>query len=126
MIIPFPPEAEKYRMTAPAKMASKPGDDFGAFYVIRGSVELMIMACNEDEASGVFWEHVSARAREKNRERCPTWEEMCYIKSLFWGPEECVVQYHPPASEYKNDHPHVLHLWRYTKAEIPRPPRLLV
>jgi hypothetical protein len=107
-------------------MASSPGADFGAFHVIRGTVEFMIVAANEDEKSGVYWEHVSARAREKGKERCPTWAEMCYIKGLFWGPEECVVQYHPPASEYKNEQPNCLHLWRYTKAEIPRPPRLLV
>jgi hypothetical protein len=125
MIIPFPPDTERWRLRTD-KMASAPGSDFGAFHVIHGRVEFMIMACNEDEKSGVFWEHVSARAREKGRERTPTWDEMCYIKSLFWGPEETVVQYHPPKSEYVNHNPNVLHLWRYTKEEIPRPPRLLI
>lgn len=107
-------------------MKSAPGSDFGSFYIIRGTSELMVMACNVDEQAGVFWEHVSARARDRKGERTPTWEEMCYIKDLFWGPEECVVQYHPPASDYVNHNSHVLHLWRYTKEEIPRPPRLLV
>jgi len=51
---------------------------------------------------------------------------MCYIKDLFWMPEECVIQYHPPKSKYKNLHPDVLHLWRPTEVEIPLPPREFV
>ncbi len=107
-------------------MRSQPGSDFGAFYITRGKVELIVLATNDDPGAGVYWEHVSARARDYKGERTPTWDEMCYIKSLFWGPEECVVQYHPPESDYKNDQPNVLHLWRYTKGEIQRPPRSLV
>lgn len=58
--------------------------------------------------------------------RCPTWEEMCWIKGQFWGPEDRVIQYHPPASEYINDHPYCLHLWRPIGAEIPAPPSWMV
>lgn len=54
------------------------------------------------------WEHVSV----SRRDRCPTWDEMCQIKELFWSSEDCVVQFHPPRSEYINNHPYCLHLWR--------------
>jgi hypothetical protein len=84
---------------------------------------LRIIACNGRE-TGVLdgWEHVSVSTDR----RIPNWTEMCFVKNLFWPPEDCVVQYHPPASDYINVHPHVLHLWRPIEEKIPMPPRLLV
>lgn len=77
------------------------------------------------------WEHVSAHARTPEisggvRKRTPTWEEMHYLKTLFWGDEEAVMQLHPPASEYVNVHDHVLHLWRPLDCAIPQPPTICV
>lgn len=76
----------------------------------------------------VPWEHVSVSVGPIGKEatRCPTWEEMCYIKNLFWGPDETVIQFHPPESEYVNNHQFCLHLWRHTKIEIPTPPSITV
>lgn len=71
---------------------------------------------------GGGWEHVSVSFAS----RCPTWEEMCQAKDMFWLPEECVVQYHSPASEYVNQHPYCLHLWRPIKQDMPMPPRWMV
>lgn len=51
---------------------------------------------------------------------------MAFVKDTFWSDEDVVVQFHPRASEYVNQHPHVLHLWRYTLADIPTPPPHLV
>jgi hypothetical protein len=34
----------------------------------------------------------------------PEMEDMCWIKGMFWDAEEVVVQFHPPASEYVNNH----------------------
>jgi hypothetical protein len=51
---------------------------------------------------------------------------MSFVKSLFWSDEECVMQLHPPASAYVNNHPHCLHLWRPTRQQIPMPPEILV
>lgn len=67
---------------------------------------------------GGGWEHVSVSLPT----RCPTWDEMCWIKRLFWDDEECVVQFHPPKSQYVNNHPFCLHLWRPTETTIPTPP----
>lgn len=76
------------------------------------------------------WEHVSARARRLNgqgkwHERVPNWDELCFLKDLFWQPDEVVVQYHPKKENYVNIHPNVLHLWRF-KGEMPTPPTICV
>jgi hypothetical protein len=59
-------------------------------------------------------------------ERCCTWEEMCYIKSMFWDDEEAVMQLHPPKSTWVNNHPYCLHLWRPTEEKIPLPEEIMV
>lgn len=71
---------------------------------------------------GMGWEHVSV----SRQNRTPTWEEMCRVKDLFWDAEECVVQYHPPKSDYRNLHKYCLHLWKPLEVEIPRPPAFTV
>lgn len=58
--------------------------------------------------------------------RTPTWSEMSFVKDVFWGEEDMVMQLHPPKSEYVNNHPHVLHLWRPTEQIIPIPPAIFV
>ena len=68
------------------------------------------------------WEHVSISTVV----RCPTWEEMCFIKGIFWDGEDVVLQFHPRESEYINNHPFCLHLWRPIGVEIPTPPSLTV
>ena len=68
------------------------------------------------------WEHVSVSTKV----RCPTWEEMCYVKNLFFGKDEWVLQYHPAESDYKNCHPYCLHIWRPQKMEIPKPNSIMV
>jgi hypothetical protein len=68
------------------------------------------------------WEHVSV----SRRDRCPTWDEMCQVKAMFWDAEDCVVQYHPPESEYVNQHPNCLHLWRKIDQPYPLPPSIMV
>ena len=72
-------------------------------------------------SNGGGWEHVSVSP--KNQKRCPTWEEMCEIKAMFFLPDECVVQYHPPESEYVNNYGTCLHLWRPVGGKLPRPPK---
>jgi hypothetical protein len=68
------------------------------------------------------WEHVSVSTAIKT----PTWEDMCFIKGLFWDREDCVVQFHPPRSLYVNNHPFCLHLWRNVKIQFPLPPAELI
>lgn len=68
------------------------------------------------------WEHVSV----SRQDRCPTWDEMCQVKDLFWDEDDCVIQYHPPKSEYVNNHKYCLHLWRPIGVELPMPESILV
>lgn len=93
----------------------------GAFVIPAsiGSKRAPIFAIASD---GEGWEHVSVSTKH----RPPTWDEMCFVKDLFWDGEDCVIQFHPPRSDYVNMHPHCLHLWRPTGIEIPRPPSILV
>jgi hypothetical protein len=77
-------------------------------------------------SDGEGWEHVSVVAYSDNKMRTPTWAEMCKIKDMFWNENECVVQFHPPKSEYVNNHPHCLHLWKPQQIIIPTPPKIMV
>jgi len=80
-------------------------------------------------SDGAGWEHVSVIIKEDKRSYLtiiPSWQQMCYIKDMFWSPEDCVVQFHPPHSEYVNDHENVLHLWRPKGYNIMTPPSILV
>jgi hypothetical protein len=82
--------------------------------------ELRIISSGVDSLHN--WEHVSVSLGN----RTPTWIEMCFVKDLFWGEEECVVQYHPPRSEYVNIHPNCLHLWKPLRETVPVPPLVLL
>lgn len=96
--------------------------DFGAFNLPPriGNRIILVIASN-----GAGWEHVSVSIRQGNKSPTPTWDEMCYVKSLFWDDEDCVIEYHPPKSDYVNNF-NCLHLWRPIEAEIPRPPSIFV
>jgi len=75
------------------------------------------------------WEHCSIQAARNNgsgQSRLPTWTEMHFVKETCWDDEDVVMQLHPRKSEYVNNHPHVLHLWRPKLVEIPTPPSILV
>ena len=100
------------------------GDLFGAFYIRFVKSDIIVIASSGNEE--MPWERVSLRTRDYKGERTPTWQEMCFIKDLFWEDEECVIQYHPPRSDYVNNHPNVLHLWKPIGIEVPRPPSIAV
>ena len=93
----------------------------GIFKVYVNGRSFKVIASN-----GGGWEHVSVSPWSDKRKSCPTWDEMCAIKDMFFEPEERVVQYHPPKSEYVNMHPYRLHLWRPTTGKMPFPPSIFV
>ena len=115
------PELEQGRVLNDPHYGSKPGKLWGAFFILgpRGAV-LRLLSSGPDKTYG--WEHVSVSLDD----RCPEWDEMCFVKELFWEDEECVMQLHPPKSDYVNRHPYVLHLWRPLDGKIPRPKRIQV
>lgn len=87
----------------------------GAFNIYVNGKSFFVIASSDGG-----WEHVSVSP--KNQKRCPTWDEMCAIKDMFFEEEEAVMQLHPAKSEYVNIHPYCLHLWRPLEREIPMPP----
>lgn len=122
-IVPIKLEIGRYTDPKTAgPWASTSADGFsGAFtFSPKFGVFLKIVSSVGDET--IPWEHVSVSLKD----RTPTWEEMCLVKDLFWRPDECVVQFHPPEAEYVNHHPFTLHLWKPIGIEIPRPPSIAV
>src|SRR5882672_9247876 len=78
-------------------------DTGGMFYAkfTPGSDTLRVIASHGDG-----WDHVSVSCHH----RCPTWNEMSFIKSVFFFDAETVMQLHVPSSDHVNYHPFCLHL----------------
>lgn len=114
------PLIEPFRSEHPTLGAGVVGEPTGFFQCKSLSVKgdtLRIIA-----SVGFGWEHVSISLPD----RCPVWEEMVYVKDLFWSDSETVVQFHPPRNFYINYHPHCLHLWKPTGRNIDTPPTHLI
>lgn len=86
-------------------LMTKPKRISEAAYVIWGS--------NEDG-----WEHVSVSFPK----RCPTWDEMCIAKDVFWREDEACYQIHPAKVTYINIHNYCLHIWRPKDGVLILPP----
>lgn len=119
---------ERFRFTAGvAELYSSTGDGNNGCFQFTSPIDpsWALFAIASDEGG---WEHVSVRAiqRAAKRDRLPSWGEMAYVKDLFWGLEDAVMQLHPRRSQYVNCHPCVLHLWRPTDQPLPEPPAWMV
>ena len=116
----FSERLEDGRVTSGPYGSGSSDGPYGAFFVFGPcGEELKIISSGGDETG---WEHVSISTKR----RVPNWKEMCFVKELFWTEQECVIQFHPPESEYVNNHPFCLHLWKPVKIDIPMPPSILV
>ncbi len=116
-------ELDKYRMVHPTMGASPKGASYGAFRILMSNCVLSVISSGEEKEcpENKGWEHVSVSIGS----RTPTWEEMVFVKNLFWQDDETVVQFHPKKSEYVNTHKYCLHLWR-NAAECQLPPQEFV
>lgn len=112
-------ELDKYRKDHPL-FGIIPDNGFDGFYQIpiRGLPLNVLASCY------LGWEHVSVSVDGSLVP--PSWAIMSKIKDLFWGPDVWVCQFHPTHSEYVNNHPGCLHLWRPLEATLPTPPVELV
>lgn len=88
---------EKYRVEGP------PDSSCGAFRIPFKGKWLAVISSDGDG-----WDHVSVSIRF----RCPTWEEMEWVRSLFFDDAETVMQLSVPRDDHINLHPNCLHLWR--------------
>lgn len=98
----------------------------GMFRLTYGS---KILRCVASDGTGsnddrFQWQHVSVSVEFDHRP--PSWDAMCWVKDLFWEPEDWVCQFHPAKSEYVNFHPGCLHLWKPLKEKLPTPAAIMV
>ena len=117
---------EKYRIIKGVMGSDSTYGNNGAFRIPHYKFDDYTINCIASDGSG--WQHVSVTISSTKIcvHRCPTWEEMCFVKNLFWGHEETVMQLHPPKSEYVNNHNYCLHLWKPDNTLIPLPDSLMV
>lgn len=119
------PEPYRWKEGPHPMYRTKEGDDFGFFIISARDANGRTLKCmataGEDEGG---WEHVSVSLVDFKK-KCPSWEEMCIVKNLFWDKTECVVQFHP-AEEDHISHAEVLHLWRSKSQAFPMPPKNFV
>ena len=98
------------------------GDEHnGLFKISKNGIIYKVIA-----SDGLEWDHISVtlmRGSHKAIKRTPTWEEMSWLKDLFFKPQELVIQYHPPKDDNVNCHNWCLHLWRPHNHTIPMPPK---
>jgi hypothetical protein len=114
---------EKFRLRTGPYATSEADGNNGVFWVLLPrSQKLKVLASDGGMPGERAWEHVSV----SRKDRCPTWEEMCIVKSLFWDDDDCVVQYHPPRADWISNHTYCLHMWRPVGIELPRPPSMMV
>ncbi len=89
----------------------------GAFFIARFGKKFKVII-----SDGEGWDHVSVSLEYQ----CPSWNEMCAIKKLFFKPEEEAIQFHPAESDYINRHPYCLHLWRNQNEKTLLPPKIMI
>lgn len=111
---------ETHRLTTGRFASDRSYGNNGAFLLPSPTRHRLFIIASD----GGGWEHVSVSPQRQKR--TPTWEEMCYVKGLFWADDECVIQYHPPESDYVRLDPYTLHLWRPVGHDLPRPPHMMV
>lgn len=109
---------------APFGYNTEDGSPFGMFRIPGRQAKgrgLKVIAVDGEDTG---WEHVSVSIEGSHK--CPSWEEMCIVKRLFWDDNECVVQFHPEEEKYVNLHSGCLHLWKCVATPFPTPPTICV
>ena len=97
-------KAERWRSFDHPASAACAGTNAGSFRILASNKAMLFVIASD----GGGWDHVSVHVSG----RCPTWEEMCVVKELFFKDDEVVMQLHPAKKDYVNCHPFTLHLWR--------------
>lgn len=95
---------------------SRADDGMDGFITLKGQTFRFICSW------GGGWDHLSVSTAR----RCPTWEEMCIFKDMFFDENEACVEYHPAKKDYVNIWPYCLHIWKPQNVELPKPPTIYV
>ena len=121
-------EKMRVKPLPPAPACQLMGDERqGAFLIPHAGEQLKVIASDGSDWEVVglappAFEHVSVSLET----RTPTWEEMEFVRSLFWKDEETVIQLHVPRRDHINFHPFCLHMWKPIGVSIPLPPAATV
>ena len=105
---------DKYKIETPpnyAKLMKHKNSEFIGAYEItfeNSSRQTFLVMASIDKYCE--WEHVSVSVL--TADRTPKWNEMSYIKDLFFEEDEYVIQFHPAKKDYINFIGNCLHLWR--------------
>lgn len=75
--------------------------------VYQSQTLLVVFSADKHHETNETWVHVSV----SHRDRLPNWDELKFVKEVFLGRDKLAIQVLPPAEEYVNLHPNVLHLW---------------
>lgn len=126
----FDNRIETLRITKGALASTSEEGRNGAFSFIRDNKRFYCIVSDgsdwkETGLSGPPWEHVSVSFGQI-ASRCPTWEEMCYVKNIFFKSSESVIQFHPAKQDNISYHDYCLHLWRPCDGVFPMPPAICV
>lgn len=115
-------KVERYRVRDGAMASTTELGNYGAFRIPSGVYDVFVVIVSAGDDDKIPWEHVSVSLPH----RTPTWQEMCWIKDLFFRDDEVVIQFHPAKQDYVNHHPYCLHMWRWTAGAFPLPDPILV
>lgn len=113
----LPVNLEKFRVNLSTYVKQKEGDIEGAYIIPHGNEKLRVIVSHGDG-----WDHVSVSLGH----RTPTWNEINWVKNLFFDDDEAAIQIHPPKSQYVNACKTCLHLWRPQAQKIELPPRWML
>lgn len=112
---------EQYRRPDPLGRKQEHNKNYGYFDEVKRPTGLLriISSGSATATEGLeAWEHVSVSLAT----RCPIWDEMNYVKRLFWNDDETVIQFHPKDAKYINFMPYCLHLWKKNGVDHELPP----
>lgn len=113
----IPSNIEGLRITSGPMASDSAIGRNGLFEIPYARTRLKVMVSDQ-----LGWDHISVSTSF----RTPSWEEMCFIKNLFFKKEEAVIQFHPPESVYVNACSNCLHLWRNQRVDVELPPLSMV
>lgn len=114
---------DQFREGGDHPYASPWGAPYGFFMIPGPCAQVLKVIVSDGHLDPKYpWDHVSVSCKN----RCPNWQEMEFIKHLFFKEDEWAMQLHAPPTKHINCHPFVLHIWRPLNAEIPLPDPIMV
>lgn len=122
-------DIEEIKKTTGMKLKMEGQDGFGGtvYKITYKNGKLKVSNKYEDNLNFIFswgcgFEHLSVSTPV----RTPTWEQMCFMKDIFWRDDEVCMQLHPKKEDYVDNMPYCLHIWKPIDKEIPTPPSIMV